>query len=47
MGLHNVKLMISVLSHIRKGEKLLAEMAKTKRLVQGINGLQVYVMIEI
>lgn len=46
MGLHNVKLMIPFCRTIEEGERVLAEMAKNG-LVQGINGLQVYVMIEI
>jgi pyruvate,water dikinase len=46
MGLHNVKLMIPFCRTFEEGEKVLAEMAKNG-LVQGINGLQVYVMIEI
>lgn len=46
MGLHNVKLMIPFCRTFEEGENVLAEMAKNG-LVQGINGLQVYVMIEI
>ena len=46
MGLHNVKLMIPFCRTFEEGERVLAEMAKNG-LVQGINGLQVYVMIEI
>jgi pyruvate,water dikinase len=46
MGLHNVKLMIPFCRTFEEGEKVLTEMAKNG-LVQGINGLQVYVMIEI
>lgn len=46
MGLRNVKLMIPFCRTFEEGEKVLAEMAKNG-LVQGINGLQVYVMIEI
>ena len=46
MGLHNVKLMIPFCRTFEEGEKVLAEMAKNG-LVQGISGLQVYVMIEI
>lgn len=46
MGLHNVKLMIPFCRTIEEGERVLSEMAKNG-LVQGINGLQVYVMIEI
>lgn len=46
MGLHNVKLMIPFCRTFEEGEKVLSEMAKNG-LVQGINGLQVYVMIEI
>lgn len=46
MGLHNVKLMIPFCRTFEEGERVLAEMAKNG-LAQGINGLQVYVMIEI
>jgi pyruvate,water dikinase len=46
MGLHNVKLMIPFCRTIEEGKKVLAEM-KTNGLVQGENGLEVYVMIEI
>lgn len=46
MGLTNVKLMIPFCRTVEEGEKVLAEMAKNG-LVQGINGLEVYVMIEI
>jgi len=46
MGLTNVKLMIPFCRTIEEGEKVLAEMAKNG-LTQGINGLEVYVMIEI
>jgi pyruvate,water dikinase len=46
MGLHNVKLMIPFCRTIDEGENVLTEMSKNG-LVQGINGLQVYVMIEI
>ena len=46
MGLVNVKLMIPFCRTIEEGENVLAEMAKNG-LVQGINGLEVYVMIEI
>lgn len=46
MGLHNVKLMIPFCRTFEEGENVLAEMAKNG-LVQGIDGLQVYVMIEI
>ena len=46
MGLHNVKLMIPFCRTVQEGENVLSEMAKNG-LVQGINGLQVYVMIEI
>ncbi|CAM4062183.1 phosphoenolpyruvate synthase [Flavobacterium sinopsychrotolerans] len=46
MGLHNVKLMIPFCRTFEEGEHVLAEMAKNG-LVQGINGLQIYVMIEI
>ncbi|SEA98511.1 phosphoenolpyruvate synthase [Flavobacterium gillisiae] len=46
MGFHNVKLMIPFCRTIEEGKKVLAEMA-TNKLVQGENGLEVYVMIEI
>ncbi|TDE42682.1 phosphoenolpyruvate synthase [Flavobacterium rhamnosiphilum] len=46
MGLQNVKLMIPFCRTIDEGENVLTEMSKNG-LVQGINGLQVYVMIEI
>ncbi|PWA05818.1 phosphoenolpyruvate synthase [Flavobacterium psychrotolerans] len=46
MGLTNVKLMIPFCRTVEEGENVLAEMAKNG-LVQGINGLEVYVMIEI
>ncbi|MDP3681628.1 MAG: phosphoenolpyruvate synthase [Flavobacterium sp.] len=46
MGLHNVKLMIPFCRTVEEGENVLTEMSKNG-LVQGINGLQVYVMIEI
>lgn len=46
MGLHNVKLMIPFCRTVDEGENVLTEMSKNG-LVQGINGLQVYVMIEI
>ena len=46
MGLTNVKLMIPFCRTVEEGENVLSEMAKNG-LVQGINGLQVYVMIEI
>lgn len=46
MGLHNVKLMIPFCRTFEEGEKVLTEMAKNG-LVQGSNGLEVYVMIEI
>ncbi|HEX9151048.1 MAG TPA: phosphoenolpyruvate synthase, partial [Flavobacterium sp.] len=46
MGLHNVKLMIPFCRTFEEGENVLNEMAKNG-LVQGINGLEVYVMIEI
>lgn len=46
IGLHNVKLMIPFCRTIEEGEKVLTEMVKNG-LVQGINGLEVYVMIEI
>lgn len=46
MGLKNVKLMIPFCRTIEEGKKVLQEM-KTNGLVQGENGLEVYVMIEI
>jgi pyruvate,water dikinase len=46
MGLHNVKLMIPFCRTTEEGEKVLAEMA-VNGLVQGENGLEIYVMIEI
>lgn len=46
MGLHNVKLMIPFCRTIEEGENVLAEMAKNG-LTQGIDGLEIYVMIEI
>lgn len=46
MGFQNVKLMIPFCRTIEEGKNVLAEMAKNG-LVQGINGLEVYVMIEI
>lgn len=46
MGLHNVKLMIPFCRTIEEGKKVLAEM-EANGLVQGENGLEVYVMIEI
>ncbi len=46
MGLTNVKLMIPFCRTVEEGENVLSEMAKNG-LVQGMNGLQVYVMIEI
>ena len=46
MGFLNVKLMIPFCRTLEEGEKVLTEMASNK-LVQGENGLEVYVMIEI
>ncbi|CAM2885296.1 phosphoenolpyruvate synthase [Flavobacterium frigoris] len=46
MGFLNVKLMIPFCRTVEEGQKVLAEMA-TNKLVQGENGLEVYVMIEI
>ncbi|WP_348814112.1 phosphoenolpyruvate synthase [Flavobacterium maritimum] len=46
MGLTNVKLMIPFCRTVEEGENVLTEMAKNG-LVQGSNGLEVYVMIEI
>lgn len=46
MGLHNVKLMIPFCRTIEEGQKVLIEMNKNG-LIQGKNGLEIYVMIEI
>lgn len=46
MGFQNVKLMIPFCRTIEEGKNVLAEMKKNG-LIQGINGLEVYVMIEI
>ena len=46
MGLHNVKLMIPFCRTVEEGKKVLKELEKNG-LVQGENGLEVYVMIEI
>jgi pyruvate,water dikinase len=46
MGLQNVKLMIPFCRTVDEGENVLAEMAKNG-LIQGIDGLEIYVMIEI
>jgi pyruvate,water dikinase len=46
MGLTNVKLMIPFCRTVEEGENVLNEMAKNG-LVQGVNGLEVYVMIEV
>lgn len=46
MGLHNVKLMIPFCRTVEEGENVLTEMTKNG-LVQGVNDLEVYVMIEI
>jgi pyruvate,water dikinase len=46
MGLQNVKLMIPFCRTIDEGKKVIAEMAKNG-LVQGEEGLEIYVMIEI
>jgi pyruvate,water dikinase len=46
MGLQNVKLMIPFCRTIEEGKKVLAEMTKNG-LIQGENGLEIYVMIEI
>jgi pyruvate,water dikinase len=46
MGLKNIKLMIPFCRTIEEGEKVLEEMAKNG-LKKGVNGLKVYVMIEI
>ncbi len=46
MGMSNVKLMIPFCRTVEEGEKVIAEMA-TNGLIQGENGLEIYVMIEI
>ena len=46
MGMHNVKLMIPFCRTVEEGEKVIAELV-ANGLVQGENGLEVYVMIEI
>ncbi|TDE01421.1 phosphoenolpyruvate synthase [Flavobacterium hiemivividum] len=46
MGFHNVKLMIPFCRTVEEGEKVLAQMA-VNQLIQGQDGLEVYVMIEI
>ena len=46
MGLENVKLMIPFCRTVEEGKKVLEEMAMNG-LVQGINNLEVYVMVEI
>jgi pyruvate,water dikinase len=46
MGLQNVKLMIPFCRTIEEGKKVLAEMTQNG-LIQGENGLEIYVMIEI
>jgi len=46
MGLQNVKLMVPFCRTVEEGKKVLEEM-KANKLVQGENGLEVYVMIEI
>jgi pyruvate,water dikinase len=46
MGLTNVKLMIPFCRTVEEGEKVLALMAENG-LKQGVNGLEVYVMVEI
>lgn len=46
MGLLNVKLMIPFCRTIEEGKKVIAEMAKNG-LIQGVNNLEIYVMIEI
>jgi pyruvate,water dikinase len=46
MGLHNVKLMIPFCRTVEEGQKVIAEMAKNG-LIQGVNELEIYVMIEI
>jgi pyruvate,water dikinase len=46
MGLTNVKLMIPFCRTVEEGKMVLAEMEKNE-LVQGVNELEVYVMVEI
>jgi pyruvate,water dikinase len=46
MGLHNVKLMIPFCRTVEEGQKVIDELA-TNGLIQGENGLEVYVMVEI
>jgi len=46
MGLSNLKLMIPFCRTLEEGRKVIAELAK-HGLVQGLNGLEVYVMCEI
>ena len=46
MGLLNVKLMIPFCRTIEEGEKVIEEM-RSNGLVQGENGLEIYVMIEL
>lgn len=46
MGLQNVKLMIPFCRTIEEGQKVIAEMKKNG-LTQGVNELEIYVMVEI
>jgi pyruvate,water dikinase len=46
MGMTNVKLMIPFCRTVEEGEKVISEMA-ANGLIQGENGLEIYVMIEI
>jgi pyruvate,water dikinase len=46
MGLHNVKLMIPFCRTVEEGQKVIDELA-SNGLIQGENGLEVYVMVEI
>jgi len=46
MGMHNVKLMIPFCRTVEEGKNVIAEMA-ANNLIQGENGLEVYVMVEI
>ncbi len=45
-GLHNVKIMVPFVRTVEEGEKVLRIMKKNK-LVQGRNGLEIYMMVEI
>ena len=46
MGLNNIKVMVPMCRSIEEGKKVIAEMKKNS-LIQGKNGLEVYVMCEI